>query len=348
MPTLIRNIDWIKQSIESVVNQPEVQNIFIVVDEIAFSKISELKKIGLSKNVKVLKSEGSGIAQGMNTGIMNVESDYIGRIDDDDISAPNRFKLQIEEIKNYDCDLVFTSLNLVDSAGNISSNISHKELAGNFWKESLVFGCFLNNATLVGKTDFIKNSNLYPLGIRSEDYGFWLSIAVGAKIRTLEQELYSYRQHNHQYTRNRIEQDSNLTNFELWKNYGINLQIPLDFLTLNNFNTLETNLEYENSIFELFLDLIGRLYEQDSQKRIFWTTKLLNKLLDKNFTFTYFSDISRVIFEDLISILIINSINERKKINDLGNIGYELQQRILEFNSSKRSLWRKLIIPFKF
>ena len=52
MPTLIRNIDWIKQSIESIINQPEVQNIFIVVDEVAFSKISELKKNWVIKQCK--------------------------------------------------------------------------------------------------------------------------------------------------------------------------------------------------------------------------------------------------------------------------------------------------------
>jgi hypothetical protein len=342
MPTLIRNIDWIKQSIESVINQPEVQNIFIVVDEIAFSKISELKKIGLSKNVKIIKSEGSGIAHGVNTGIKQVESEFIGRLDDDDISAMGRFKLQIDEINNYDCDLVFSSLNFIDPLGNISSNIAHQEYSGYFWKDALVFGNFLNHSTLLGKTDFIQNSALYPLDIRSEDYGFWLSIALNTKIRTLAEELYSYRQHNQQYTKNRIEKDPNLINYNLWKNFGIKLEIPIDFLNLNNFYTLTTNDKIENSIFELFLELIKRLEEFNQDKKNFWSLKLLNKLLDKNFNSKEIPNTNVSSLEQLVSILLLSAKNDRKKINDLGEIGYGLQQQILNVNHKKKQILSKI------
>jgi len=342
MPTLIRNIDWLKQSTESVINQFEVQNIFIVVDEIAFSKISELKKIGFQSNVKIIKSEGHGIAHGVNTGIKQVESEFIGRLDDDDISAMGRFKLQIDEIKKYDCDLVFSSLNFIDPLGNISSNIAHQEYSGDFWKDALVFGNFLNHSTLLGKTDFIQNSNLYPLDIRSEDYGFWLSIALNTKIRTLAEELYSYRQHNQQYTKNRIEKDPNSINYNLWKNFGIKLKIPIDLLSLNNFYTLTTNDETENSIFELFLELIKRLDNFDKDKENFWVLKLLNKLLDKNFAFKAIQNINVSSMEQLVSTLLMSAKNDRRKISDLGEIGYDLQQQILNMNSKNKSFLRRI------
>jgi glycosyltransferase involved in cell wall biosynthesis len=342
MPTLIRNIDWLRQSTESVINQPEVQNIFIVVDEIAFSKISELKKIGFQSNVKIIKSEGHGIAHGVNTGIKQAESEFIGRLDDDDISAMGRFKLQIDEIKKYDCDLVFSSLNFIDPLGNISSNIAHQEYSGDFWKDALVFGNFLNHSTLLGKTDFIQNSNLYPLDIRSEDYGFWLSIALNTKIRTLAEELYSYRQHNQQYTKNRIEKDPNSINYNLWKNFGIKLKIPIDLLSLNNFYTLTTNDDTENSIFELLLELIRRLEEFNQDKKNFWSLKLINKLLDKKFNMTLSNDVNMATLRQIILSLFENSISDRKIIGDLGKIGFDLQQQVLSSSLNQPSIMNKI------
>jgi hypothetical protein len=226
----------------------------------------------------------------------------------------------------------------MDPLGNISHQIAHKELDGDFWKESLIFGNFLNHSTLVGKTSFIRNTDLYPLEIRSEDYGFWLQIAPRAHIRTVSKELYTYRQHLQQYTKNRISRDPNLITFELWRDYLRFFKLPDKLITENNFNALHTGQKIDNSNFEIFLELVNRLFMQEENTKMFWITKLINKLLDTDFKRDFFM-LNKLEMSNLIlEILFENAKEDRKKISDLGKIGFDLQERLKKkenfFNSS--------------
>ena len=47
-----------------------------------------------------------GIAAALNNGLKAAKGDYIARQDQDDISLPDRFMLQIEYLENNDIDLV--------------------------------------------------------------------------------------------------------------------------------------------------------------------------------------------------------------------------------------------------
>jgi hypothetical protein len=347
VPTLVRNHQWLVEAIESVIHESEVKNIFLVVDQSAKKEIKNLRHFFTKSKVKIIESSGTGIASGVNTGIMNVESDYIGRLDDDDISRAGRFKLQIDQIEHYNCDLTFSSLNFMDPIGNISHQIAHEENDGPFWKDSLVLGNFLNHSTLVGKTSFIRSTGLYPLDVRSEDYGFWLQIAQRCEIRTIKKELYTYRQHPSQYTKNRIKSDSNFITYSLWKEYLLQSNFKNNLTTIENYKALHEGAHNDNNVFEIFLQLIERLYHKDTETKNLWSRKLLNKIIDTHINVNFINKKVNENIKELLIEKLFEAINvDRQRMQELGKIGFDLQNQLKDKDDGKKyqliKLYKKL------
>ena len=55
-----------------------------------------------------------GIAAALNNGLNVAKGDYIARQDQDDISHPERFSLQVGYLENNDVDLVDTNFVFID------------------------------------------------------------------------------------------------------------------------------------------------------------------------------------------------------------------------------------------
>jgi hypothetical protein len=99
-------------------------------------------------------------------------------------------------------------------------------------------------------------------------------------------------------------------------------------ITEENFNALHTGQLNSNSIFEIFLELINRLLVQDIDTKIFWSTKLINKLLDTDFRRDFLMLDNLETSKLILDILFENAKEDRKRISDLGNIGFDLQEQL--------------------
>ena len=120
MPTY-NSIRFIRESIESILNQTFVDFELIIIDDGSTDGSSEIiadykkydNRIYVCTNPKNL-----GIVASLNRGLSCARGQYIARMDSDDISYPTRFQKQIDFLDKYsDVGILGGAVQYIDSDG---------------------------------------------------------------------------------------------------------------------------------------------------------------------------------------------------------------------------------------
>lgn len=93
---------YLKEAIESILNQTYTNFEFIIIDD--GSKDSSLEIIKEyekeDERIVAVSRENKGLIATLNEGIEKAKGKYIARMDQDDISLPNRFEEQLKIMEN--------------------------------------------------------------------------------------------------------------------------------------------------------------------------------------------------------------------------------------------------------
>ena len=93
--------NFIKQAIESAINQTYTNIEIIVIDDGSTDKGKTEKAVkSFGKKVKYIKKENGGVASALNRGIKEATGEYISWLSHDDIYLPNKIEKEIEVLNN--------------------------------------------------------------------------------------------------------------------------------------------------------------------------------------------------------------------------------------------------------
>lgn len=192
--------EWLDLAFESVVNQTVISNdIIIVVDgPVGDNLDTKLKNYDTHDFVNIIRLDrNQGLGNALNVGMKHAKNELIGRMDADDICAPNRFELQLAEFnKNLSLDILGGQV--AEFVNNPDEIISYRKVPTNS-KEIRQFSrrrSPFNHPTVMYKKTVIEKLGGYDVSaIRIEDYDLWLrAIHSGAQVANLDQILLQYRQ----------------------------------------------------------------------------------------------------------------------------------------------------------
>ena len=94
---------YLKESIDSILNQTYTNFELIIINDGSKDNSEEVIKSYNDDRIKYLSQENRGLAATLNIGIKLTNGIYIARMDQDDISLPERFKKQIFlSLPNYE------------------------------------------------------------------------------------------------------------------------------------------------------------------------------------------------------------------------------------------------------
>lgn len=158
--------EWIKNSVESTITScgNYLKNFIVVLDGPVEKQIEEyLKNINKMKIYKLKKN--MGLSYALNYGLSFCSSEYVARMDADDICLPNRFKDQINKIYENDCDII-TGLVIE----NNQKSSSKKLIKSN----NLYIANTFNHPTVIFKKEKIDALGGYRHIRFFEDYDLWL------------------------------------------------------------------------------------------------------------------------------------------------------------------------------
>lgn len=192
----IYNADaYLRKAIESILAQSFRDFELIVIDDGSTDTSLEIIKSYFDKRIRLIKKQNnSGIIDSLNKGIRVASGKYIARMDADDISLPNRLKLQIDFLEiNSNHALVGTTIEAIDNNGNSIDVYPEPTEDDDLKKGLLVRNVFAHGSTMM-RTEIVRKVGGYTsFALHAEDYDLWTKIARSHKIANLVDLLYKWR-----------------------------------------------------------------------------------------------------------------------------------------------------------
>jgi len=197
---------YIKDSIESVLNQTYKNLQIIITDDCSNDKSFEIissfkgdERVVINRN-----SINLGITKNFNVGLDLCKGDYIVFTGGDDLFQEKKIEKQVKLMKsNSNLKMCYHNAFLIDENGKyLGKNFNHKYSP--FRKGDILTSLYCGTFNC-GCTTMIINSNLkFNENIKStSDWLFYLDLlSEGGEIDFIDENLSSYRRHSNSYTYN--------------------------------------------------------------------------------------------------------------------------------------------------
>lgn len=180
---------YLKQAIESILNQTFSDFEFLIVNDSSTDTTPQILQEYANKDnrIKIINNENNlGLTKSLNKALSIAKGKYMARMDDDDISAPNRLEKQLSFVQhNPDVALCGTLAVVVNDK---REKIAEKVLPTihNDIKKKLLF----NNQFIHTSLFFKRELGLYNESFqRAQDYEFVLRIASKYQVANLNEYL---------------------------------------------------------------------------------------------------------------------------------------------------------------
>lgn len=190
-----RDDNFLSQAVESVTNQVGCKVNLILVDD---RKNDSKLQLVIPKNTKIIKTNGVGYGAALKSGLNECQSKFVAFQDSDDVSSPNRLSIQLKKIIEEELDLVFCKMVAINKNGRKSRIARPTPDSANSAIEGLLVGSFGADSTWLLKTDNVNG--FFQFSYQSLDWATALIKFPTMKVGSVDEALYSYRNHSNQMT----------------------------------------------------------------------------------------------------------------------------------------------------
>lgn len=196
---------FISETINSIINQTYKNWELLLIDDCSKDKTIQVVNSFIVKhpNIKLLVNEtNQGAAISRNRGIEVAKGNFIAFLDADDLWKPKKLENQLTFMESENCDVCFSSYDLIDESGNILNKqvkalpvLSYNKLLKSNYIGNLT-GIY--NASVLGK---ITSSNLR----KRQDWLIWLEAikTSGKPAKSIQESLAFYRVRNNSISSNK-------------------------------------------------------------------------------------------------------------------------------------------------
>jgi len=198
--------EYCAQAIESVLAQTmkDFELVFVVSGKREFAeKLAErsrrirmtyFKQKVFSERIPVAEKT-SGLVKARELSLKNARADVVAFADSDDISCPDRLKIQYEFLKKHpEVGVVGTGMIIIDDKGNkigergaIANDGEIRENVLSFWP--------VQQSTAMARARCLKKAGGYAQGILAEDYDLFVRALMITKFHNIQKPLVKYRVH---------------------------------------------------------------------------------------------------------------------------------------------------------
>lgn len=192
-------IAWVRQSINSILNQTFEDFEFIIVNDNPNS--DDLKELLRSyanqdSRIRIIEnSENQGLTKSLNIGISEATGDYIARMDADDISLPNRFQVQYDFMRSHqDVDVCGSFALGFGNVHKFSSKCIKVPITNDQIKLCALFHSPMIHPSVMFKTERLSKKLYNEDFKKAQDYVLWGElIKQGYVLYNIPEYLLKYR-----------------------------------------------------------------------------------------------------------------------------------------------------------
>lgn len=206
--------NYIREAVESILNQTFTDFEFIVIDDCSTDRSWEIltKYANQDQRVKLFKNEENlGVTKSLNKGLKLAQGDYIARQDADDVSLPERFEKQVALLE-LDSEVVLASCNIefVDAEGHSLATF-RRECDRELIAWYLIFYNYLWGHSQV----MFRRKSAMDLGgyceshHYNEDYELWCRLIKVGSMVILPEVLLQRRKHSRSISSEKASEQKN-------------------------------------------------------------------------------------------------------------------------------------------
>ena len=189
---------YIYKAVKSILDQTFENFEFIIINDGSTDRTLEILKQFDDKRIILIDKPNTGLTDSLNLGVSKAKSNWIARMDGDDISIKTRFEEQIKYIKE-DVAVIGTQCKFIDEEGNqiatVSLPLTHNEIL----KKGTSFRTmFIHPSVLINKELLLKSGGYDDYLDSAEDLDLWLKLSHYGKLVNIDSVLLKYRKHQNQ------------------------------------------------------------------------------------------------------------------------------------------------------
>ena len=283
--------DFLKESIDSILNQTYQNFELIVVLEYCDNQdiIEKILKEYNDARIKIIKNTSKlGFSKSLNIGFDAANGKYVARMDDDDISLPERFERQVDFLENNpDIGACGTRAEFFMYASGVFNYIptDPEEVK----VKMLSFSPICHPSIMMRKEAFDRYKLRYDPNYFTEDYELWSRAIEYIKIANLDDVLLRYRASNQNATAGSNEQKIHSSHKAIIQNQCkkyLNIELTDNELELlqGRKEIIESSIDQKHA-----LEMRNRLYKKiiiANQKTHFYDEKVLKSFLSIDYDFS--------------------------------------------------------------
>ena len=188
-------LDYFREALRSVIAAGKNLDFEILIIDVSLDGLAH--QLAFAKNnISLISLPGGSYEKAIYVGLQNSKGKYIALMNDDDLSALNRFETQLNLLEGSSADIAVGNFRKIGKF-SITFNL-YPDLKG-FSPEMLLLGAYGANAAAMFKKDWLNKHfeiSEHPVW----DWQFALEKYKYGKIVGTDETLYYYRQHSGQIT----------------------------------------------------------------------------------------------------------------------------------------------------
>ena len=194
--------EYLKEAIESILKQTFTNLTLLIIDDCSTDGSANVAKSFDDQRIKLLVNQKNlGLSASLNIGIENASTKYIARMDQDDISLPNRIEEQLNFMEaNRDIGVCGTYIEAFSPSGSRLKKFPIKDAD---IKVMLLFNSPLAHPTVMIRKEILDKYELkYDSNYDgAEDYDLWERMSKFTRMENIPKVLFRYRLHQSQLSR---------------------------------------------------------------------------------------------------------------------------------------------------
>ena len=195
--------NYIKQSIESVLNQTFKDFELLIIDD-GSSDDSRVKidEFSHHPNIKIIFQDRKGLNASNNVALKEADGEFILRLDADDFLKSNALEEMVQSLeKDSSLAMIFPDYFNVNEEGVVVNRVHRHD----FSKEVILLDQPAHGACTMIRKKILEEVGGYDEEFdRQDGYDIWLKIIFKYKVRNLNKPLFFYRQHDKNLTKDNL------------------------------------------------------------------------------------------------------------------------------------------------
>lgn len=197
--------DFLNQAIDSVLSQSYDNFEFIIVNDGSTDSSLEIISKYKDRRIRVINKVNSGLIDSLNLGIRSAVSDWIVRMDADDICFPNRFELLSKGLKENvalivsDVEFIYNNDGVNQKRKYYKSYLNKTSLLNDLNK---LKSRIIHPSVVISRKHFEKVGGYYSNFKGCEDFDLFFRLAKSGDVVFINKACLYYRIHENSVSRN--------------------------------------------------------------------------------------------------------------------------------------------------